>query len=142
MIDGVNLHHIGIIVKKISEDVSIFENLFETSNTSIPFNDIFQKVKVSFLDVKPIKIEFIEPVSSDSPAFNFLNSGGGIHHVAFETHDLHKTKEKLCKKGVRPLQEKPTIGFEGRGIFFMYIPNCGINLIELVGATPKNKDYS
>ena len=142
MLDNISLHHIGVVVNKISNDSANFQNFIEASDISLPFDDVFQKVRVAFLDVYPIKIEFIEPLNIDSPISNFLNFGGGIHHIAFETDSLEKTKEKLCDKGARPLQERPTIGFGGREIFFIFFPNSGIKIVELIGSTPKNKDFS
>ena len=95
MLDNISLHHIGVVVNKISNDSANFQNFIEASDISLPFDDVFQKVRVAFLDVYPIKIEFIEPLNIDSPVCNFLNFGGGIHHIAFETDSLEKTKEKL-----------------------------------------------
>lgn len=132
MIENVTIHHVGVVVKKINDVSNILENNFKFDEKSIPFDDIFQKVKVLFLTMGDLKIELIEPLTNDSPIKQFLEKGGGMHHIAFETKNFDKDIKKLLDLGSKPLQKEPTIGFEGRRIFFFYVPNSGFKIIELV----------
>lgn len=132
MLKDLKIHHIGVVVNKINEVAKILENKIEFDERTIPFDDIFQKVKVMFLKIGSIKIELIEPSTTDSPIREFLEKGGGIHHIAFETKNFDEDIQKLLDMNVKPLQQKPTRGFEDRRIFFFYIPKSGIKVIELV----------
>ena len=132
MINGLKIHHIGVVVKQISEVSNILENTFEFDKKSIPFDDIFQKVKILFISIGNMQIELIEPLQNDSPVKKFLEKGGGVHHIAYETQNFDKDIKKLLDLGSKPLQEEPTLGFEGRRIFFFYMPKSGFKVIELV----------
>lgn len=132
MLKNLKIHHIGIVVKKINEVSDVLETNLGFNEKSIPFEDIFQKVKVLFLSMGSIKIELIQPLTSDSPIQQFLEKGGGIHHIAFESEDFDIDLKKLLDVGAKPLQKEPTEGFEKRRIFFFYMPKSGIKVIELI----------
>ena len=48
-------------------------------------------------------IELIEPISRNSPVFDFLSKGGGLHHLCFATDDIdtyianNRTRIKVIK---------------------------------------------
>ena len=74
----------------------------------------------------------IEPTSLDSPVTNFVNKGGGFHHLCFEVKDINKEISDLEKKGAK-LIVKPVKGFEDRIVAFVMLPmkNTKCNLIEI-----------
>ena len=48
-----------------------------------------QKVKVTFLNKDDsIIIKLIEPLESNQSLLNFVNRGGGFHHICFKCHDI------------------------------------------------------
>ena len=126
------LHHIGIVVNKISDSLKEISKYLEFREVGIPTNIGSQKVNVCFLDLGTSKIELIEPIGKDSPVLNFSNKGGGIHHLCFEVDDLPSTIAEMTKKGAT-LLVSPVNGFEDRLIAFLFLnmKNTNCNLIEL-----------
>ena len=126
------LHHVGIVVPNIQESLGEIKKYLTFEEITVPSLIGSQKVNVCFLKVGDVYIEFIEPISNDSPVFDFVQSGGGYHHLCFEVKDIHKELEKFKNKGARIIVE-PVKGFENRLIAFIFLnmKNTKCNLIEL-----------
>ena len=127
------LHHIGIVVPKIKDSIGEITNYikFETISTTIPVQS--QKVNICFLKIGEPFLELIEPVEKDSPIYDFAKSGGGIHHLCFETNDINAQLANMEKKGATVLV-RPVIGFDNRLIAFvdLNMKNTKCGLIELL----------
>ena len=90
------VHHIGYVVKNIEKykkNLIIDEVLREVY-------DEIQKAKLVLLKSENIFIELIEPQSKESFTYNFLQKGGGYHHLCYETtkenaENLIKTKKMI-----------------------------------------------
>src|SRR5271157_4179663 len=80
------LHHVGIVVPNLEQAVTGYEGAFEGQETTLPFDDQVQRVRVAFVRVESdVWLEFIEPAGADTPVTRFLaKTRGGYHHVAFE----------------------------------------------------------
>lgn len=128
------LHHIGIVTHDIQDTArSIFNNLLDLQEVTLPFDDKFQKVRVLFVRVADtVFVELIEPAVENSPVAGALKRGGGLHHIAFEVDDVEDSLKRIETKGGRIISH-PTIGFEGRRIAFVYPRHVPGILIELVG---------
>lgn len=126
------LHHIGIVVPKIQDSIGELTKYLKFETISVPSLIGSQRVNVCFLKIGEVHLELIEPISNDSPVSNFLDKGGGFHHLCFEVNDIQKNLEELEKKGARVVV-KPVIGFENRLIAFVLLnmKNTKCNLIEL-----------
>ena len=126
------IHHIGVVVNNIQDSLGEISKFIKFEETTIPSLINSQKVKVCFLKLGEIRIEFIEPANEESPVSRFLEKGGGFHHICFEVENIEESIENFTKKGAR-LIVSPVIGFEGRQIAFLFLnmkkTNC--NLIEL-----------
>ena len=85
------------------------------------------------MKIGELRIEFIEPVSNESPVKKFLKKGGGFNHICFEVDNLSETIKEIVKKGGR-LIVSPVKGFEGRQIAFVLLnmKKTNLNLVELV----------
>jgi len=126
------LHHIGIVVKNIQESLGELTSFIKFEETTIPILVESQKVNVCFLKTSDIFLELIEPVDNNSPVKNFLDSGGGFHHLCFEVDNIVETLKQMKENGARIIVE-PTKGFENRQIAFVLLnmKNTNCNLIEL-----------
>ena len=127
------IHHVGIVVTKIQDSIGEFTKYIKFDTIGLPTPIGSQKVNVCFLKVGEFNIELIETADENSPVSNFEKTGGGIHHICFEVHDIYKEIKEIVEKGAT-LVVKPVEGFENRLIAFVYLnmkkTNC--NLIEFV----------
>ena len=131
------LHHVGIVVPNLEQAVAGYTDKFEFHQTTLPFDDREQRVRVAFVNVGGRAwLEFIEPVGSESPVTKFLTkTRGGYHHVAFEVADIERAvREFEAARAV--VVCRPVIGFEGRRVAFLF-PNLQPSLLtELVEPSP------
>jgi methylmalonyl-CoA/ethylmalonyl-CoA epimerase len=131
------LHHVGIVVPSLGPVVAPYAGSFEFQETTLPFDDKAQRVRVAFVRVSDDAwLEFIEPVGADSPVTQFLTkTQGGYHHVAFEVADIEKAvREFEAARAV--VVCRPVVGFEGRRVAFLF-PNLRPNLLtEFVEPRP------
>lgn len=126
------LHHVGLVVPKIQDSIGELTKYLKFETIGLPTLIGSQKVNVCFLKMGQSYLELIEPAANDSPVSNFLDNGGGFHHLCFEVKDIYKELDHLKKSGARVVVE-PVEGFEGRLIAFAFLnmKNTKCNLIEL-----------
>ncbi|EPA05250.1 putative methylmalonyl-CoA epimerase [Candidatus Nitrosarchaeum limnium BG20] len=131
------LHHIGIVVSKISNSFPELTKYIKFEKTTIPIFITSQKVNVCFLKIGEFNLELIEPVGEDSPVATFANKGGGFHHLCFEVKNIREKLDEFVKNGARIIVE-PVIGFEGRLTAFVLLnmKDTKINLVELAEEEP------
>jgi methylmalonyl-CoA/ethylmalonyl-CoA epimerase len=130
---GQRLHHIGLVVPSIAETIGELELWLGLQETTLPFDDQAQRVRVQFVHVGGGSfVELIEPTTEVSPISQFLTQrGGGLHHVAFEVEDFDEAVVRITRDRGR-IVRAPWIGFEGRRLAFV-IPRSGLRLlVELV----------
>ena len=116
---GLSLHHVGYVVADIASSIEGFAFSTQTKWDGIISEDPHQKVKVAFLTGRSqdAQIELVQPVAADSPVREFLQKGGGLHHLCYEVENLEaelsgfRTRHALIAR--RP---KPAVAFQGRRI--------------------------
>lgn len=117
--DAPSLHHVGYVVADIAASIENFARSVGATWDGAISEDPNQRVKVAFLTgrVQDAQIELVEPVGAGSPVREFLQKGGGLHHVCYEVGDLEAELSSFRNRGAliakRP---KPAIAFEGRRI--------------------------
>ena len=124
------IDHIGIAVKNLKNSIEIFQKL------GFKFSDIeevaTQKVRISFAKIGESKIEFLEPISEDSPIAKFIKkSGEGMHHIAFEVKNLEEKLEELKSEKINLIDQKPQIGAGGTKVAFIHPKSTNGVLVEL-----------
>lgn len=126
------LHHVGLVVPNIQDSLGELTKFLNFKMITLPTLIGSQKVNVCFLQIGESYLELIEPASTDSPVINFVNKGGGFHHLCFEVKDIHKELSILKEKGAKIIVE-PVKGFEDRIVAFVMLTmkNTKCNLIEL-----------
>ena len=126
------LHHVGLVVPNIKDYLGELIKFLNFETITLPTLIGSQKVNVCFLQIGESYLELIEPASPDSPVINFVNKGGGFHHLCFEVKDIHKELDILKEKGAKIVVE-PVKGFEDRIVAFVMLTmkNTKCNLIEL-----------
>ena len=91
-----------------------------------------QKAVVAFLPAGESEVELVKPTTDDSGVARFLEKRGpGIHHLCFEVEGLQGILDELKAKGVRLINETPTIGAGGNRIAFIHPESTQGVLVEL-----------
>jgi len=128
----VEIDHIALAVSSLDHALPLYRDLLGLSHKHTEVVEE-QKVRAALLQAGQSRIEFVEPLSEDSPVAKYLQRHGeGLHHIAFRVNGLEKLLEKLKKAGVRLIDEKPRAGVEGSRIAFLHPAAASGVLVELV----------
>lgn len=126
------IDHICFAVKDIREGIAYWEEVFGYKQMTGVVTNTLQKVKVAFLKKKeslPIKI--IEPLEDNKSLVNFVNRGGGFHHICFKCDNIDNNIKDLKEKGLITLvPPQPGEAFNNHDIAFL-LARYGLN-IELI----------
>ena len=83
------IDHICFAVKNLHEGIAYWERVFGYKQMTEIVANSLQKVYVAFLNKdESIIIKLIEPHESNQSLLNFVNRGGGFHHICFKCHDI------------------------------------------------------
>lgn len=125
------LEHIGIAVKSIEQANVLFAKLLGSEHYKIE-EVASEGVRTSFFNVSGVKIELLEATKPDSPIAKFIEKKGeGIHHLAFEVSNIHKSIEEYQAKGFQLINPEPKKGADNKQICFLHPKTSGGVLIEL-----------
>lgn len=131
------IDHICFAVKDIQESISYWENVFSYSQMTEIIENSLQKVKVTFLRKNDsILIKLIEPIEGNQSLRNFVNKGGGFHHICFKCDNVDEQMHELTEKGLITLvPPQPGEAFNNHDIAFL-LARHGLN-IELIDTDEK-----
>ncbi len=126
-----SIDHIGIAVENLNKVIGVYKDIlgFDYLGEEIIEE---QGVKIAKFDCNGVHLEFLEPISNDSPIKKFLETKGqGIHHIAYKCDNIVEKIELLKQKGVKMINETPKKGSNNTLIAFLH-PKSSIILTELV----------
>ena len=127
--------HIGIAVKNLDETIPYYTETLGLSVLKIE-EVASESVRVAFIDAGNVKLELLEPMSSQSAIHSFIEKKGeGIHHIAFEVEGIEERMKELREKGIRILNEQPKIGAGGAQVAFLHPKSSFGVLYELCDKT-------
>lgn len=131
------IDHICFAVKNLGEGIAYWEHVFGYRQMTEVVQNSLQKVKVVFLyKEESVLIKLIEPVEGNQSLINFVNRGGGFHHLCFRVDDMEGQLEDLKEKGLLTLvQPQPGEAFNNHNIAFL-LARYGLN-IELIDTDEK-----
>ena len=135
---GLSLHHVGFVVADIAHSISGFAQSVGAAWDGMISEDPHQRVKVAFLVVRnqDAQIELVEPVGPASPVREFLQKGGGLHHVCYEVDDLEEELSAFrSRRALIAKRPKPAVAFHGRRI--AWVLTAEKLLIELLEREPR-----
>lgn len=125
------IEHIGIAVRNLESANTLFKKLLGKPHYKIE-EVASEGVNTSFFKVGDSKLELLEALSPDSPISKFIEKRGeGIHHVAFEVHDIRKEMARLKAEGFQLLSEEPREGADNKLVCFLHPKSTNGVLIEL-----------
>ncbi len=126
-------HHIGIVVKSIEKAIQKYILFCGKENNIILETVASQHVRIALVSLAAnIYIEYIEPIDSDSPVYEYSNKGGGIHHVCFSVENLLLADQFMADTYRRI--SGMALGLMGKPMLFYYSKDStlGEGLIELL----------
>lgn len=127
--------HIGIAVKKLDETIPYYTETLGLSVLKIE-EVASESVRVAFIDAGNVKLELLEPMSTQSAIHSFIEKKGeGIHHIAFGVEGIEERMKELREKGIRVLNEQPKIGAGGAQVAFLHPKSSFGVLYELCDKT-------
>ena len=118
------VHHVGFVVASIEGTIRQFAESIGATWDGIVFQDPLQHVRVAFVrganPADPL-IELVEPDGDRSPVGRFLERGGGLHHMCFETPQLERQLADSRARGcIVTSPPQPAVAFDGRRIAWVY----------------------
>ena len=125
------VEHIGIAVRSLSDSIPLFEKLLNTGCYKKESVDS-EQVQTAFFKTGDTKIELLESISEDGVIQRFINKKGeGIHHIAFDVHDIKAEMKRLKELGFRLLSDEPKTGADNKLVCFLHPKDTNGVLIEL-----------
>ncbi len=89
------INHIAIIVKDLETALIPYREGLGLKETEVEFVESFN-VRLVFLPIGDTQIELIQPLGDEGDLVEFLQkTGGGLHHIAVEVDDIHKTLQNM-----------------------------------------------
>ena len=127
--------HIGIAVKNLDETIPYYTETLGLSVLKIE-EVASESVRVAFIDAGNVKLELLEPMTTQSAIHSFIEKKGeGIHHIAFGVEGIEERMKELREKGIRVLNEQPKIGAGGAQVAFLHPKSSFGVLYELCDKT-------
>jgi methylmalonyl-CoA/ethylmalonyl-CoA epimerase len=125
------VEHIGIAVKNLSESISLFEKLLNT--TCYKTEEVSsEQVNTAFFRQGETKIELLAGTDAEGVIAKFIEKKGeGMHHIAFEVQDIHAEMGRLAQQGFTLLNEIPKKGADNKLVCFLHPKGTNGVLIEL-----------
>lgn len=126
------INHIGYAVKKIEQARLSFEKLGFQFEELIEDTD--RNLYIQFGQKNGYRIELVSPLdkSKESSVNSIIQKMGPTpYHICYQSDDLDREIESLCKKGFKVLiPPAHAVAFCGRRVVFMM--DLGVGLIEIV----------
>ena len=107
------IHHVGIVVRNIEAAYAFYR---DTLSLPVHKEDTIQDqgVKAALLTIGASEIELLEPITPGTGVARFLESRGeGLHHVCFETDDVHRELAAAKARGLQVIDQQPRPGLAG-----------------------------
>ncbi len=124
-------HHVGVAVKNLETAVEQFASLFGATRESEIIHDPAQGVRLQFVNLGSLRIEFLEPAATPSPLDSLLKRGIGMYQVCHEVRDLDAELARLRAGGATLVSPpKPAVAFDGRRVAFVSCQGMIIELLE------------
>lgn len=131
------IDHICFAVRNLDEGVAYWNRVFGYKQITEIVTNSLQKVKVTFLSKEDsITIKLIEPLENNQSLTNYVDRGGGYHHICFKCSNINEKIDELTSKGLITLvPPQPGEAFNNNDIAFL-LARYGLN-IELIDTDEK-----
>ena len=136
------IDHIAVAVRSIDAAAERLSALLGYVRKTTKVTNSRQKVNVVFLSKQAsLDIKLIEPSDAESPLWDFVRKGGGLHHLCFKVPDVATACAELAGKGARVIaQPAPGEAFDDHLIAFLYL-GLGLN-VEVIDTDDRRGSLS
>lgn len=125
------IEHIGIAVRDLAAGNELFRKLLGSEHYKTESVES-EHVTTSFFQIGESKIELLVATDPESPIAKFIEKRGeGIHHIAFEVHDIRAEITRLEAEGFIPLNREPKRGADNKLVAFLHPKSSNGVLVEL-----------
>jgi methylmalonyl-CoA/ethylmalonyl-CoA epimerase len=137
--DALHIDHIAVAVRSIDAAAARLCGLLGYARATQKVTNTRQRVNVLFLGKDgSLPIKLIEPADDESPLWDFVRKGGGLHHLCFKAPDVSAACDDLTARGARLLAgPQPGEAFDDQLIAFLYL-GLGLN-VEIID-TDRRRD--
>lgn len=126
------IHHLGVAVEDLDEALATYQSLFGARLEQRETVED-QGVEAASLRVGMGRVELLASLGKETPVGKFLaKRGPGMHHVAYEVHDVRAALAELSAKGAELIDEQPREGLFGQEVAFVHPGTAQGVLVELV----------
>ena len=127
-----HLDHVGIAVRSIEAALPFYTRGIGVAPSHT--EDVAsQGARTCFIEVGDAHIEFLEPLSEDTPIGKFLQKRGeGVHHLAFRVRDIEAALARVAAEGFTLIDKEPRPGARGSRVAFIHPKGTHGVLYELV----------
>jgi len=131
------IDHICFAIKSLDEGIAYWKNVFGYRQMTEVVQNSIQQVRVVFLSKEDsLMVKLIEPLEENTALVNFVNRGGGFHHLCFKVENMREQLQELIGKGLLTLvAPQPGEAFNNHDIAFL-LAKYGIN-IEIIDTDEK-----
>lgn len=127
----IKIEHIGIAVQNLSESIPVFEKLLNTGCYKTERVDS-ENVETAFFKKGDSKIELLQSTKADGVIAKYIErKGEGMHHIAFEVHDIYAEMNRLKEAGFQLLNAEPKQGADNKLVCFLHPKSANGVLVEL-----------
>jgi len=129
-----SVHHVAFAVDDLDEAVGTYQRLF---GARIEVRDRMEEqgVEAAFLRIGSGRVELVSALGEDTPVGRFLaKRGPGMHHVAYEVHDVAAALRSLVSQGAEVIDAEPRPGLGGHEVSFVHPDSIHGVLVEVIGA--------
>jgi methylmalonyl-CoA/ethylmalonyl-CoA epimerase len=125
------INHIGIAVTKLTDHIPFYRDILKLEyqgSEEIPD----QKVRMAIFKIGEVKIELLEPTSTESPIAKFIEKRGeGLHHIAYQSNDIEGEIKQFAAEKIQMVDMQPKKGAHGSLIAFIHPKSSGKVLTEI-----------
>jgi len=125
------IDHIAIVVDDIDNALTFWRDTLGLDMTHLEEVKEQESI-VAFLPTGGSEVELVKPATETSGVAKYLaKRGPGMHHICLEVDNLEDMLAQMKAKGVKLINETPTIGAGGKKIAFVHPSSTNGVLVEL-----------
>ena len=125
------IDHIAVVVDDLDTSLAFWRDALGMDMTHLEEVKEQESI-VAFLPTGGSEVELVKPTTDTSGVAKYLaKRGPGMHHICLEVDNLEEMLADMKTKGIKLINETPTIGAGGKKIAFIHPSSANGVLVEL-----------